>query len=119
MAALPTSLIRYVLDPDNTIEDKLDLFLLRTDMVSKRGKHEAIRGFAHILTEAYVEMYTCQVTEEFERAAVIKRFIHSLKNLYRIAIHTYQDATLQEYRLLEVMDERLRTVDLSEAYCAV
>lgn len=116
MPNVPTPVIRFMLDPNTDSIDKVDLLTLESDQTQKSAKAKMMQRASQMMLEAYVQMYALVVLDEFERAITLQRFIAELRNIYRLAIYTYADATIDDHRAIDRMDARLRKLDLTPAY---
>jgi hypothetical protein len=117
MAQITSNILRVFLHPDYSIEQRIALLTDRPDG-SRKPKAAMMNQALRAITQAYAQMYTEQILENYERAVSYREFIKALRSTYRLAIWQYADASMEDQRALDHTDALFRRIDLSEAESA-
>lgn len=99
----------FFADPRIELDDKIDVLLWR-DRAEKQDKIDVISCVTELIKSAYAKCLVSLQDEEYEKCAMYRACISSLRVVYRRAIATYDSYTLHEFYQI---DKMCHTIDSS------
>jgi len=103
---LPVDLINFFVDPRVDIIDKADVLTMTgTHMWIPKTQMQV--DSLSMLRAGYHYIADHVAMEDYETCAVIRRYIMSLRQAYRVAIQRYGDYTIREFRWLDATADKI------------
>ena len=103
---LPVDLINYFVDPRIDIWEKADVLTMTGTHMWIPKQHMMVDALS-MLRAAYHYIADHVAMEDYEACAIIRRYIMSLRQAYRVAIQRYSDYTITEFRWLDQTAEKI------------